>query len=61
MTVYRYCTPEWLEASAKAYHSDERFHKAFEKLTLKICFLVKAEKAWGLEQDLIFGAFVDKG
>jgi hypothetical protein len=61
MTTYQYCTPEWLEASAKAYRSDEKFANAFEKLTLKICFLVKAEVAWGIEKDIIFGAFVDKG
>ncbi len=61
MTTYRYCTPEWLEASANSYRSDPRFAKAFEKLTLKIFFNVKAEKAWGIEKDIIFGAFVDKG
>ena len=61
MTVYQYCTPEWLEASAKLYQATPRFQKAFEKLTLKICFDVKANPEWGIEQDIIFGAFVDKG
>jgi len=61
MTVCQICTPEWLEASANSYRSDPRFAKAFEKLTLKICFKFKAEKAWGIEKDIIYGAFVDKG
>ncbi len=61
MTVCQYCTPEWLEESARIYHVTPRFKKAFEKLTLKTCFRVKAEKRWGIEEDIIFGAFVDKG
>lgn len=61
MTAYQYCTPEWLEASAAAYRADPRFQKAFEKLTVKICFRVKAEKAWGIDADIIFGGYVDKG
>lgn len=61
MTTFQYCTPEWLEASAVAYQANPRFQKTFEKLTLKICFRVKAEKAWGIDEDIIFGACVDKG
>ena len=61
MTVNRYCTPEWLAHSAEAYRSDPRFQQELAKLTTKMCFRVKAEPAWGLEQDIIFGGFVDQG
>ena len=61
MTVYRYCTPEWLKISAESYHANPRFQQGLAKLTLKIFFNVKAEPAWGIDRDLIFGAFVKRG
>jgi hypothetical protein len=61
MTVYRYPTPEWLEESGKIYHSTPRFKQALEKITTKIFFLIRAEPAWGIEQDIIFGAITEKG
>jgi hypothetical protein len=61
MTVYRYPTPEWLEESSKRYHANPRFQQALEKVTTKIFFLIRAEPAWGIEQDIIFGAITDKG
>lgn len=61
MTVYRYPTPEWLEESSKIYHATPRFKQALEKITTKIFFLVRAEPAWGIEQDIIFGAITEKG
>lgn len=61
MTVFQYCTPEWLEESSNAYRSNPDFKKKLEKLTAKVCFLVQAEPAWGIDKDIIFGGFVDKG
>ena len=61
MTVYRYPTPEWLEESAKIYRASPKFQKALEKITTKIFFLIRAEPAWGIEQDIIFGAITEKG
>jgi hypothetical protein len=64
MTVYRYCTPEWLEESAKCYKADPRFQKEFAGITAKATkyiFRVKAEPAWGIDQDLLFGAVVEHG
>ena len=60
MTV-RYCTPEWLESSANAYRSQPRFQKEFAKLTTKLCFRVKANPAWGIDEDIIFCSFVSQG
>lgn len=64
MTVYQYCTPEWLEESARRYAADPRFQKEFESITpktTKYIFRVKAEPAWGIEGDLLFGAVVERG
>ena len=64
MTVYQYCTPEWLEESARRYVADPRFEKEFAGITQKsskYVFRVKAEPAWGIETDLLFGAVVEKG
>jgi hypothetical protein len=61
MTVCRYCTPEWLEESARNYRSTPKFKQALEKLTTKIFYRIKAEPAWGIDEDIIFGGCVEKG
>jgi hypothetical protein len=61
MTVYRYCTPEWLAESAVRYRQDPSFQERLEKLSLTVCFNVKAEPAWGIEEDIIFGTQVERG
>lgn len=61
MTTVRYCTPEWLEASATGYQQDPRFRQEFAKLTTKLCFRIKAEPAWGIGQDIVFAAYVTQG
>jgi hypothetical protein len=61
MSVVRYCTPEWLQASAESYRADLKFQQQLAKVTTKICFLIRAEPAWGIDQDIIFGGFVTQG
>jgi putative sterol carrier protein len=61
MTTVRYCTPEWLEASAASYQADSRFQKEFAKLTTKLCFRIKAELGWGIDKDFVFAAHVTQG
>jgi hypothetical protein len=61
MTVCQYCTPEWLEESARLAQSNAQLKKALAKLSVKTCFRVKAEPAWGIEADILFGAFLDRG
>ena len=61
MAVYKYCTPEWFEELEKTYRSDSRFEEQFKKLTMVVCYRVKAEPAWGIEKDIIFGNELDKG
>lgn len=61
MDVVRYCTPEWLENCAQEYRSSPKYVEQLKKVTTKICFLVSAEPAWGIDEDIIFGAYVNKG
>jgi putative sterol carrier protein len=60
MTV-RYCTPEWLAASAAGYEADPTFRQEFSKLKTKLCFRIKAEPAWGIDDDILFAAYVNRG
>jgi hypothetical protein len=61
MTAVRYCTPEWLEESAKLYRETPELRKRLEPVTTNIVFRVTAEPAWGLDGDILFGASVEKG
>jgi len=57
----RYCSPEWLEESARLYRATANFENALKKVTAKIFYRITAEPAWGIEKDIIFGAEVDAG
>jgi hypothetical protein len=61
MTVVRYCTPEWLQAAAEAYRSNPRFKQELRNLTARTCFLIRAEPAWGIDKDILFGTFIRQG
>jgi hypothetical protein len=61
MTVCRYCTPEWLEESARLTRATPSFQKRLEKVTVKVFYRIEAEPAWGIERDIVFGAIVNKG
>ena len=61
MAVCQYCTPEWLEESAKAFGSKPEFEEKLKKLTAKVLFRVQAEPSWGIDKDILFGSFVEAG
>jgi hypothetical protein len=61
MTVVAYCTPEWLEENAVLYRSNPQIIKDLEKVSTRVCFRVMAEPDWGIDEDLIFGAFIKNG
>ena len=42
MTVCQYCTPEWLEESALNYERKPEFKEQLKKLSIKLCYLVRA-------------------
>jgi hypothetical protein len=60
MTI-RYCSPEWLEESARLYRASDRFEDALSKVSAKIFYRITAEPAWGIDKDIIFGAVVEAG
>jgi hypothetical protein len=57
----RYCTPEWLEESARIYRADPAIQKELQKVSVKFLFRVRAEPSWGIESDILFGTVVEKG
>jgi len=61
MTAVRYPTQEWLDESAKAYRASPKIQEALRKVTTRIFYRIKSDPAWGIEQDLLFGAIVEKG
>lgn len=61
MTRCQYCTPEWLEETARIYGSDPGLEGKLRKLSARICFRIKAEPSWGIEKDIIFGTFIEEG
>jgi hypothetical protein len=58
---YIYCTPEWLEESARIYRSTPRYQEALKRVSTRIFYRVIAEPEWGIDPDFIFGADVTKG
>ena len=56
-----YCTPEWLEAFEQAYKANPKFETILKKLTTTVYFKVLAKPAWGIDQDILFGAVLESG
>ncbi len=56
-----YCTPEWLEESARIYRSKPELQESLKKLTARVFFRVTKEPAWGIDSDFVFGGYVTKG
>ena len=60
MTI-RYCSPEWLEESARLYRATDRFENALKKVTAKVFYRITAEPNWGIDEDILFGGMVEGG
>jgi hypothetical protein len=56
-----YCTPEWLEESARIYRATPHFQETMKRLTVKVFFRITAEPAWGINSDFVFGGIITKG
>ena len=61
MTTHQFCTPGWLEESVRICKTSPDAKDKFKKLTAKICYRVKSDPDWGISEDVIFGAFFDRG
>ena len=56
-----YCTPEWLEESARIYRSTPKLEELLKRLTSTVFFRVTAEPKWGIDEDFVFGGTITKG
>jgi putative sterol carrier protein len=61
MSVYHYCTKEWLEESFRLYQTNDKLKGMLTKVTNKMTFRVMADPAWGLDQDVLFAGFFESG
>lgn len=61
MTTHQFCTPGWLKESARIYKAKPDAKNKLKKLTAKICYRVKSDPDWGISEDIIFCAFLEKG
>lgn len=61
MTAYDYCSPEWLEESANSYSDNTKLQNRLKKLSSKMCFRVTADQSQGLDEDIIFAAYIQEG
>ena len=61
MTTYQYCTPEWLAESAVLYEENPKFKQAMQKLIMKVAFKITANPELGIDQDIIFAAYINRG
>ena len=61
MVTCQYCTPEWLEQGKKSFDANPNLRESLKTLSKKMCYKIKADPAWGIDQDIIFGAFFEKG
>jgi hypothetical protein len=61
MTAHQFCTPGWLKESARIYKAKPDAKDKLKKLTAKICYRVKSDPDWGISEDIIFCAFLEKG
>jgi hypothetical protein len=56
-----YCTPEWLEESARLYRENTKLQETLKKLTAKVLFRIKADPEWGIDSDFVFGGVITRG
>lgn len=60
MTI-RYCTPEWLDESARLYRASAKFEDALKKVTSSLGYRITAAPEWGIEKDILFFVAVNEG
>jgi len=56
-----YCTPEWLEESARIYRSKPDFQEAMKRLSTTVFFRITSKPEWGIDSDFVFGGIITKG
>jgi hypothetical protein len=61
MAIYQFCTPEWLEESSQIYMANPLIKYKLRNFKAKICCRVNSDPDWGINEDVIFGMFIDRG
>ena len=61
MIAHQFCTPGWLKENARIYKAKPDAKDKLKRLTAKICYRVKSDMDWGIDEDIIFCAFFEKG
>jgi len=61
MTAHQFCTPGWLKENARIYKAKPDGKDKLKRLTAKICYRVKSDMDWGINEDIIFCSFFEKG
>lgn len=61
MAYHYYCTPDWLNNSKEKYDSNSPLQTKLKKLSAKMAYRVKAEASWGINKDIYFCAYFEKG
>jgi len=61
MNTFYYCTPEWLEESARIYRSNPQAGEKLKKLSGKMVYRVMADPSWRIEKDIFFCLFFEQG
>ncbi|NQU66261.1 MAG: hypothetical protein HQ517_18535, partial [SAR324 cluster bacterium] len=47
--------------NARLYRASSTFEEKLKKISHKMCYRVTADPSWGIDNDIIFGAFFDQG
>ena len=61
MEIVRYCTPEWLDESARRYELNPALGESLKKVSVKVAFRVLAEPEWGIDESIVFGGVIEHG
>lgn len=61
MTQHQLFSSEWLEANARLYGQNTELQDQLKKLKVKMVYLIQADKALGIDDDLLWCTFFDNG
>lgn len=61
MTQLKVFSPEWLEENARLYRENNELQDVLKKLTVKMAYLTKADKDLGIDEDILWCTFFEKG
>ena len=54
-------SPEWLAENGRLYNENAELQDTLKKLTVKMAYRTTADSNWGIEKDLLWCTFFEKG